>query len=338
MEIRTDWTFDAIKTIYRRPLFDLIYEARTVHKHYHDANEVQVCSLISVKTGNCQEDCGYCPQSARYQTEINKHSLLSKDEVMGYAQSAKDMGATRVCLGAAWRRVRDNKEFDQMVDIVHSVSQLGVEVCCTLGMVTAEQATRLKEAGLYAYNHNLDTSREFYQEIISTRSYDDRLNTLENIRQANIKVCCGGILGMGESEDDRVAFLHTLATLPEHPESVPINALVPVKGTPLENQKRIEIWDMLRAIATARIIMPGSIIRLSAGRAEMSLAEQAFCFFAGANSIFAGEKLLTTPNADFDEDMFLFEKLSLTPRPSYKGVIKTTTPINPVETLGEQSL
>lgn len=338
MEIRNNWSFDDIKAIYSRPLFELIYEARTIHNHYHDANEVQVCSLISVKTGNCPEDCGYCPQSAKHQTDIDKHNLLSKEEVISYAQSAKAQGATRVCLGAAWRKVKNNKDFDQMVEIVSGVSQLGVEVCCTLGMVSAEQALRLKEAGLYAYNHNLDTSREFYQEIISTRSYDDRLKTLENIRQTNIKVCCGGILGMGETDEDRVAFLHTLATLPEHPESVPINALVPVKGTPLENQKRIEIWDMLRAIATARIIMPGSIIRLSAGRAEMSAVEQAFCFFAGANSIFAGDKLLTTPNADFDDDMLLFEKLSLKPRPSYKGVIKATIDINSTKTPGEMTL
>jgi biotin synthase len=244
---------------------------------------------------------------------------MSREEVLDMARKAKDKGASRICMGASWREVRDNKDFDKVLDIVSSVNELGVEVCCTLGMLSQSQAERLKEAGCYAYNHNLDTSADYYSSIISTRTYDDRLKTLENVRNAKITVCSGGIIGMGESDEDRIGMLHTLSTLPQHPDSVPINALVAVKGTPLENQQRVGVNEMVRMIATARIIMPKTVVRLSAGRNEMSLAEQALCFMAGANSIFAGEKLLTTPNPKFDEDRQMFEVLGLYPRKPFKN-------------------
>ncbi|MCS6832803.1 MAG: biotin synthase BioB, partial [Flammeovirgaceae bacterium] len=277
-----------------------------------------VCTLLSVKTGGCPEDCAYCPQAARYHTDVKAHKLLSVKEVLEAAQKAKENGSTRFCMGAAWREVRDNKDFDNVVEMVKGVAALGLEVCCTLGMLTPSQAQRLKEAGLYAYNHNLDTSEAFYDEIITTRTYEDRLRTLENVRQAKISVCSGGIIGMGETDEDRIAMLHTLATLPEHPESVPVNALVAVKGTPLAEQKRVSVWEMVRMIATARILMPKAMVRLSAGRLEMTVEEQALCFLAGANSIFAGEKLLTTPNPDLDTDKQMFQLLNLKPRKSYK--------------------
>jgi biotin synthase len=243
---------------------------------------------------------------------------MEVDEVLGKAREARDAGSTRFCMGAAWREVRDNRDFDKVIDMVKGVSNLGMEVCCTLGMLTHEQALRLKEAGLYAYNHNLDTSAEFYGDIITTRNYEDRLETLEHVRHAKISVCSGGIIGMGEREDDRIGMLHTLATLPVHPESVPVNALVPVEGTPLEDQPRVSVWEMLRMIATARIIMPRAMVRLSAGRVRMSIEEQALCFLAGANSIFAGDKLLTTPNPAFVEDQEMFQVLQLRPRKSFK--------------------
>ncbi|GAB4332166.1 MAG: biotin synthase BioB [Flammeovirgaceae bacterium] len=321
MSIRNNWTKEEIAEIYNSPILDLIYRAATVHRQYHDGQEVQVCTLLSIKTGGCPEDCAYCPQAARYQTDVKAHKLLSVDEVLNFAQKAKENGSTRFCMGAAWREVRDNKDFDNVIEMVKGVADLGMEVCCTLGMLTEQQAQRLKEAGLYAYNHNLDTSEEFYDEIISTRKYDDRLRTLENVRQAKISVCSGGIIGMGENDQDRIGMLHTLATLPEHPESVPVNALVAVKGTPLENQKRVSVWEMVRMIATARITMPKSMVRLSAGRLEMSIEEQALCFLAGANSIFAGEKLLTTPNPAVDTDKQMFQILNLKPRKSYKEEI-----------------
>ncbi len=289
-----------------------------MHREYHDPSEVQVCTLLSIKTGGCPEDCAYCPQAARYQTDVDVHRLLDVDEVLEKARNAKINGSTRFCMGAAWREVRDNRDFDKVVDMVKGVSQMDMEVCCTLGMLTDQQAERLKEAGLYAYNHNLDTSEEHYGEIISTRTYDDRLNTLENVRNADISVCSGGIIGMGESDEDRIGMLHTLATLPKHPESVPVNALVPVEGTPLEEQPRVSVWEMVRMIATARIIMPKAMVRLSAGRVMMSQEEQAMCFLAGANSIFAGDKLLTTPNPEVNEDEQLFQTLNLKPRQSYK--------------------
>lgn len=316
--IRKNWSREEIGRIYNKPVLELIYEGASIHRQYHDASEVQVCTLLSVKTGGCPEDCAYCPQAARYHTGVTVHKLLEVDEVLGKAREAKDAGSTRFCMGAAWREVRDNRDFDKVIDMVKGVNQLGLEVCCTLGMLTHEQATKLKDAGLYAYNHNLDTSEEYYGDIITTRTYDDRLQTLENIRSAKLSVCSGGIIGMGENEGDRIGMLHTLATLPEHPESVPVNALVPVEGTPLEDQPRVSVWEMVRMIATARIIMPKAMVRLSAGRVRMSLEEQALCFLAGANSIFAGDKLLTTPNPQFVEDQQMFQTLQLKPRPANK--------------------
>jgi biotin synthase len=289
-----------------------------MHRKYNDTAEVQVCTLLSIKTGGCSEDCAYCPQAARYSTDITVQALMQKDEVLSYAQKAKDAGSTRFCMGAAWREVRDNKDFDRVLEMVKTVNELGMEVCCTLGMLTEDQATRLADAGLHAYNHNLDTSKEHYSEIISTRTYDDRLTTLDNVRKAGVTVCCGGIIGLGETHSDRINMLHTLVNMPEHPESVPINALVAIKGTPLANNPKVDIWDMVRMIATARILMPKTMVRLSAGRTEMSIAEQALCFMAGANSIFAGDKLLTTPNPSFDEDNAMFSMLGLKPRVAFK--------------------
>ena len=316
--IHNNRTIEEIKEIYDAPLLELIFRAASIHRKYNDTGEVQVCTLLSIKTGGCSEDCAYCPQAARYNTDVNVQALMQKEDVLEYARKAKDAGSTRFCMGAAWREVRDNRDFDRVIDMVKGVNKMGMEVCCTLGMLTEEQAKKLADAGLYAYNHNLDTSPEYYSEIISTRTYDDRLNTLENVRKAGVSVCCGGIIGLGEKHDDRIKMLHTLANMPEHPESVPINALVRVKGTPLENNPKVDIWDMVRMIATARILMPKAMVRLSAGRAEMSIAEQALCFMAGANSIFAGEKLLTTPNPSFDEDNAMFAMLGLKPRDAFK--------------------
>jgi biotin synthase len=317
--IRNNWTREEINTIYHSPILDLVYRAATVHREFHDAQEVQVCTLLSVKTGGCPEDCAYCPQAARYHTNVKVHKLLEVDEVLGKAREAKETGSTRFCMGAAWREVRDNRDFDKVIEMVKGVNGMGLEVCCTLGMLTHEQAKKLKDAGLYAYNHNLDTSEEFYDDIITTRTYNDRLETLENVRQAKISVCSGGIIGMGENENDRVGMLLTLSTLPEHPESVPVNALVPVEGTPLEDQPKVSVWEMIRMIATARIIMPKAMVRLSAGRVRMNLEEQALCFLAGANSIFAGDKLLTTPNPGFIHDQEMFQMLQLKPRQAHKN-------------------
>ena len=315
---RNNWTLSEVQDTYDLPLLELIYRAATIHRQFQDTGEVQVCTLLSIKTGGCPEDCAYCPQAARYNTGVDVQALMKKEEVLEYASRAKAAGSTRFCMGAAWREVRDNKDFDRVLDMVKGVNELGMEVCCTLGMLNEEQAKRLADAGLYAYNHNLDTSSEYYGEIISTRTYDDRLNTLDNVRKAGMTVCCGGIIGLGESHEDRIKMLHTLATLPRHPESVPVNALVRVKGTPLENNPKVDVWDMVRMIATARILMPSTMVRLSAGRTEMSQSDQALCFMAGANSIFAGEKLLTTPNPSFEEDNQLFQLLGLKPRLAFK--------------------
>jgi biotin synthase len=320
--IRRDWTREEIAEIYNSPVLDLMYRAATVHREHFDAGEVQVCTLLSVKTGGCPEDCAYCPQAARYHTDVKVQKLMEVNEVISKAVEAKENGSTRFCMGAAWREVRDNRDFDRVLEMVKGVNSLGLEVCCTLGMLSAEQAEKLKAAGLYAYNHNLDTSKEFYNDIISTRTYDDRLDTLENVRKAKISVCSGGIIGMGEAESDRIGMLHTLATLPEHPESVPVNALVPVEGTPLEDQEKVSIWEMVRMIATARIIMPKAMVRLSAGRVRMTLEEQALCFMAGANSIFAGDKLLTTPNPGVVQDKEMFQILQLKPRVANKEKVE----------------
>jgi biotin synthase len=315
---RNNWTFDEIKSVYNRPLLELIYGAATVHRQHHTAGEVQVCTLLSVKTGGCPEDCAYCPQAARYHTGVKAHKLMDVDEVLAKAEEARVNGSTRFCMGAAWREVRDNKDFDRVLDMVKGVNAMGMEVCCTMGMLTEEQAGKLKEARLHAYNHNIDTSEEHYEKIITTRTYEDRLNTIGNVRKAGISVCSGGIIGMGESEDARIGMIHTLATLPQHPESVPVNALVAVEGTPLENSTRVPVFDMVRMIAAVRITMPETMVRLSAGRLNMPVAEQALCFMAGANSIFAGDKLLTTPNPSYTDDMEMFSLLGLTPRKSNK--------------------
>lgn len=317
-KVKSSWTHEEVHEIYNSPVLELIYRAATVHRRYHDPCEVQVCTLLSIKTGGCPEDCCYCPQAARYHTAVQVNKLLEVEEVLEKAREARDSGSTRFCMGAAWREVRDNRDFDNVIEMVKGVSALGMEVCCTLGMLSHDQALRLKEAGLYAYNHNIDSSEEFYSKIITTRRYGDRLQTLGNVREANISVCSGGIIGMGEKVNDRVSMLVTLANLPTPPESVPINALVPVEGTPLEDQPMVPVWDMIRMIATARVIMPQSMVRLSAGRVRMSLEEQALCFLAGANSIFAGDKLLTTPNPGYTADREMFQVLQLRPRIAHK--------------------
>jgi biotin synthase len=324
---RNNWSLSEIREIYNTPLLDLIFRAATVHRQYNETGEVQVCTLLSIKTGGCPEDCAYCPQAARYTTGVEVQALMKKEEVLEYAARAKSAGSTRFCMGAAWREVRDNKDFDRVLEMVKGVNDMGMEVCCTLGMLTGDQAGKLADAGLYAYNHNLDTSSEYYNEIITTRTYNDRLSTLDNVRKAGVTVCCGGIIGLGETHEDRTRMLHTLATMPSHPESVPINALVRVKGTPLEANPKVDTWDMVRMIATARILMPATMVRLSAGRAEMSQAEQALCFMAGANSIFAGDKLLTTPNPSFEEDNLLFELLGLRPRIAFKDEKEPVGPL-----------
>ena len=318
MQIRNNWTKAEISEIYNTPLLELIYKAATVHRECHATGEVQVCTLLSIKTGGCAEDCSYCPQAARYDTGIEVQALMKKEDVMAHAQKAKNAGSTRFCMGAAWREVRDNRDFDRVLEMVQGVNEMGMEVCCTMGMLTEDQAKKLYDSGLYAYNHNVDTSKDHYADIITTRTYDDRLKTLEIVRKAGISVCSGGIIGLGETHEDRIGMLHTLATLPSHPGSVPVNALVRVKGTPLQDNPKVDIWDMIRMIATARLIMPASMVRLSAGRAEMSIAEQALCFMAGANSIFSGDKLLTTPNPAFDEDNAMFQLLGLNPREAFK--------------------
>ncbi|MFN5183669.1 MAG: biotin synthase BioB [Bacteroidota bacterium] len=310
-------TRQQISDIYHQPLLELVFKAAKVHRENHNPREVQISSLISVKTGGCPEDCSYCPQAARYNTNIKVHKMMSVEEVNDLSDQAKKGGASRMCLGAAWREVRDNRDFDKVLEMVRTINSKGMEVCCTLGMITEEQAGKLAEAGLYAYNHNLDTSEENYQNIISTRNYDDRLNTIKNVRKAGITVCSGGIIGMGETSEDRIGMLFTLANLDPIPESVPINALVAVEGTPLENQKPVEIWEMVRMVATARITMPKTQVRLSAGRLEMSMEGQALCFMAGANSIFAGDKLLTTPNPEFNQDMEMFKILGLEPSKAF---------------------
>ncbi|OSY88700.1 biotin synthase [Tenacibaculum holothuriorum] len=313
-EVRHNWTKEEILEIYNKPLMELLYEAATIHRKSHDPNVVQVSTLLSIKTGGCSEDCGYCPQAARYHTDIEGNDLMSVQQVKAQALRAKAGGSSRVCMGASWRNVKDGPEFDQVLEMVRTINKLDMEVCCTLGMVTENQAKRLAEAGLYAYNHNLDSSEEYYKEVISTRGFQDRLDTIDNVRKTNVTVCSGGIIGMGESVEDRAGMLVALSTLDPQPESTPINALVAVEGTPLEDEKPVEIWEMIRMVATTRIVLPETQVRLSAGRTQMSREGQAMCFFAGANSIFAGDKLLTTPNPDVNEDMKMFEMLGLNPQ------------------------
>jgi len=317
-EIRNDWKKEEVLEIYNMPFLELVFKAATVHREHHDPQEVQVSTLLSVKTGGCPEDCSYCPQAARYHTDVDVHKLMPVDEVIESAKEAKASGSSRFCMGAAWREVRDNRDFDQVLEMVKGVNDLGMEVCATLGMMNDEQAQKLKDSGLYAYNHNIDTSEEKYEEIISTRTFDDRLDTLKSARKAKLSVCTGGIIGLGESIEDRCEMIRTLANLPEHPGSVPVNALVPVEGTPLEDQPLVPIWDMVRMIATARITMPKSTVRLSAGRSRMTYEDQAMCFMAGAGSIFAGDKLLTTPNPEVSADQELFSILGLKSREAFK--------------------
>jgi biotin synthase len=313
MKLRYDWTRDEIHALYRLPLPELIFQAQLAHRAYHKPEEVQLCRLLSVKTGGCPEDCGYCPQSAHYDTGVVRHQLMSPPDVLEAATRAKTEGATRFCLGGAWRNVPEGKEFEQLLEMVRSVASLQMEVCCTFGMLTEAQAIGLKDAGVTAYNHNLDTSPEFYGNIITTRVYEDRLRTIGHVRNAGITVCCGGILGMGESEEDRVGLLQQLSSLDPHPESVPINMLVRAEGTPLEHAAEISSLIMVRTIATARLLMPASKVRLAAGRQAMSQEAVALCFLAGANSIFTGDKLLTTPNPSADQDHKLLEDLGMRP-------------------------
>jgi len=316
-EQRFDWTRTEVEEIYGTALPELIFRAQTIHRKFHAPDRVQTCQLLSIKTGGCPEDCAYCPQSAHYDAGVGREGLLDPDHVVNVAREAAGRGVTRFCMGAAWRHAPEGREFERVLEMVRGVSALGIEVCCTLGMLNEEQAMRLKEAGLSAYNHNLDTSPEFYGSIITTRVYEDRLQTLAAVRRAGITVCCGGILGMGESEGDRIGLLQQLASLKPHPESVPINMLVRMEGTPLAKMAALDPMDMVRAIATARILMPASRVRLAAGRKQLSPEAVALCFLAGANSIFVGEKLLTTPNPGPDEDQQLLEKLGMQPMESH---------------------
>jgi biotin synthase len=309
---RTDWTLDEVRALFELPFPELMHRAQSAHRAHFDPVEVQVSTLLSIKTGACPEDCAYCPQSARYDTGVEAERLMDVDAVVAKARLAKANGAARFCMGAAYRSPKD-KQLERIADMVREVKALGLETCCTLGMLTGEQARTLADAGLDYYNHNLDTSESYYGEIITTRTYKDRLDTLAAVRGAGMKVCCGGIVGMGETRAHRAEFLHTLATLPEHPESVPINELVAVPGTPLANAAKLDPFEFVRTIAVARILMPASRVRLSAGRTAMSDELQALCFLAGANSIFYGEKLLTTGNPDVAHDRALFARLGLTP-------------------------
>lgn len=314
--IRHDWTVAEIEAVYTLPLPELIFRAQAAHRACHQPDEIQGCQLLSIKTGGCPEDCAYCPQSAHYSTGVEKHRLLSTAETLAAARDARQRGATRFCLGAAWRNVPRGDDFNRVLEMVRGVRALGLEACCTLGMLEADQAQALADAGLTAYNHNLDTAPEFYGEIISTRTYQERLDTLRHVRNAGVTVCCGGIIGLGETRADRYELLRQLATQRPHPESVPVNMLVRVAGTPLATTPLVDVFELVRMIATARLLMPAAVVRLSAGRLSMSDEAQALCFLAGANSIFMGDKLLTTPNPDATHDQALLDRLGLRLRPS----------------------
>ena len=318
-ECRHDWTLAELRRVYDLPLPELLFRAQTVHREHHDPARVQMCTLLSIKTGGCPEDCAYCPQSAHHATGLEREKLLDVETVLAAARAARANGSSRFCMGAAWREIKDGPEFDRVLAMVEGVAEIGLEVCCTLGMLTGRQAERLADAGLTAYNHNLDSGPEFYERIITTRSYDERLATLARVRKAGITLCCGGILGMGESIDDRLDLLRILAQMDPHPESVPVNALVAVAGTPLAGRPVVDGIEMARLIATARIALPRSFVRLSAGRSGMSDETQALCLLAGANSIFTGEELLTTPNPGTEADSRLFAKLGLEPLPLASG-------------------
>ncbi len=309
----TSWDNEKIQAMYAMPFMDLLFQAQTIHRQHFSTNEIELCTLLSIKTGRCPEDCAYCPQSAHYDTKLEREKLFDLDEVKIKAQLAKEKGATRFCMGAAWRSP-PKKDFPKVIEMIKTVKNLGLEACVTLGMLDAEQAQQLNEAGLDYYNHNLDTSPNYYQQIITTRTYQDRLQTLQHVRDAGINVCCGGIIGMGETKEDRIEFLLQLAALPEAPRSIPINRLIPIQGTPLAATQQIDHLDFVRTIAIARIMFPTSMIRLSAGRETMSDEMQTLCFLAGANSIFYGEKLLTANNPDEDQDAILFKKLGMNPK------------------------
>lgn len=311
-DLRHDWTLQEARALFDLPFSDLIYRAQSVHRQHFDPNEVQVSTLLSIKTGACPEDCKYCPQSGHYNTGLEKEKLLKIEQVVAEAKAAKERGASRFCMGAAWRSP-SQRDMPYVLEMIRQVKDLGLETCMTLGMLQEDQAQALAEAGLDYYNHNLDTSENYYRHIITTRTYQDRLDTLEHVRKAGMKVCCGGIIGMGEKEEDRLGLLVRLANLPQHPESVPVNMLVKVEGTPLADAEDVDPFDFVRIIAVARIMMPASHVRLSAGREQMNEQMQALCFLAGANSIFYGEKLLTTPNADADADRQLFRRLGIRP-------------------------
>jgi len=310
-DIRHDWTTEQVEDLYHLPLTELLFRAQSVHRCHHDPAEIQRCTLLSIKTGGCPEDCAYCPQSARYDTGVSREGLMDTDVVLAAARRAKEDGSTRFCMGAAWREVHDGDAFDGVLSMVEGVAALGMEVCTTLGMLTVEQAHRLKAAGLTAYNHNLDTSPEFYPQIITTRTYQERLDTLARVQEARISVCCGGIVGMGESSRDRCALLAQLGRLDPHPESLPVNLLVRTTGTPLANAPDLDPLELVRTVAAARLVAPRARVRLSAGRLALSAEAQALCFMAGANSIFSGEKLLTSPNPSVDEDADLVSRLGL---------------------------
>ncbi|KAG0294008.1 biotin synthase [Linnemannia gamsii] len=329
-ELRFDWKKEEIDAIYHSPIMELLYHGANVHRIHFDPLAVQQCTLLSIKTGGCSEDCKYCPQSSSYSTVVKAQKMLDTGEVLDAARAAKAAGSTRFCMGAAWRDLAGRKSnFKKIVGFVKEIRAMDMEVCCTLGMLNDEQAGQLKNAGLTAYNHNLDTSREYYPKIITTRSYDERLETISKVREAGISVCSGGIIGLGETDTDRVGMLHTLSTMPAHPESVPVNALLAVEGTPLEKQEPVKVWDMVRMIATARIVMPKTMIRLSAGRVRFTEPEQALCFMAGANSIFTGDKLLTTPNNKFNADQQMFDTLGLVPKAaSFKVDLAAESPVN----------
>lgn len=311
--LRHDWTTSEVVALHDLPLLDLVHRAQTLHRAFHPPDSIQLCTLLSVKTGGCPEDCSYCPQSSKYESPVETEKMLDVESVIASARRAREGGSTRFCMGAAWREVKEGPAFDKVLSMVRGVKELGLEACCTLGMLSESQAVALKDAGLDAYNHNLDSSREFYGTIITTRSYEDRLRTLEHVRKAGITVCSGGIIGMGETTRDRARMLVTLANLQPHPESVPINALVPVEGTPLADRPQVDPIELVRMIATARILMPASMVRLSAGRASLSREAQLLCMMAGANSLFYGDKLLTTPNPDADDDARLLRDAGMRP-------------------------
>ena len=323
MNVRNDWTRDEIQKMYEQPFLDLVFEAQRIHRQHFDANSIQVSTLLSIKTGKCPEDCKYCSQSARYDSKLEAQKRIEVEKVISEAKEALASGSSRFCMGAAWRNPHE-RDMPYVLEMVKEVKALGLETCMTLGMLNQSQAERLKDAGLDYYNHNLDTSREYYPNVITTRSYDDRLNTLDHVRQAGMKVCSGGIVGLGENSKDRIGLLHELATLAIHPESVPINMLVPIEGTPLAEVERLDVTESIRTIAVARIVVPKSYIRLSAGRESLSDSDQALAFMAGANSLFSGEKLLTTPNAGEGRDRQLFNKLGLKAEKAKPSVAELT--------------